>query len=119
MSGNAQKSAQIKSVDPVWEAVRVGARQILDSDPALGKMALTNVLNHDSFEEALAHRLAARLAHEDVSADIIRQTLAEILRDVPAIGEAAVAVVEVDPGRVVDRVVAALRRHLQIGRAHV
>jgi len=101
MSGNAQKSAQIKSVDPVWEAVRVGARQILDSDPALGKMALTNVLNHDSFEEALAHRLAARLAHEDVSADIIRQTLAEILRDVPAIGEAArvdlAATLERDP----------------------
>ena len=101
MSGNAQKSAQIKSVDPVWEAVRVGARQILDSDPALGKMALTNVLNHDSFEEELAHLLAARLAHEDVSADIIRQTLAEILRDVPAIGEAArvdlAATLERDP----------------------
>ena len=60
MSGNVQKSAQIKSVDPVWEAVRVGARQILDSEPSLGKMALTTVLNHDAFEEALAHRLARK-----------------------------------------------------------
>lgn len=101
MSGNAQKSALIKSVDPVWEAVRVGARQILDSDPALGQMALTTVLNHDSFEEALAHRLASRLDHEDVSADIIRQTFAEVLRDDPTIGEAArvdlAATLERDP----------------------
>lgn len=101
MSGNAQKSAQIKSVDPVWEAVRVGARQIIDSDPALGQMALTTVLNHDSFEEALAHRLASRLDHEDVSADIIRQTFAEVLRDNPTIGESArvdlAATLERDP----------------------
>lgn len=101
MSGNAQKSAQIKSVDPVWEAVRVGARQIIDTDPALGQMALTTVLNHDSFEEALAHRLASRLDHEDVSADIIRQTFAEVLRDNPSIGESArvdlAATLERDP----------------------
>src|SRR5690349_22685923 len=101
MSGNAQKSVQIKTVDPVWEAVRVGARQILDHDPALGKMALTTVLNHDTFEEALAHRLASRLDHEDVSADIIRQTFAEVLRDIPSIGESArvdlAATLERDP----------------------
>lgn len=101
MSGNAHKSAQIKSVDPVWEAVRVGARQIIDTDPALGQMALTTVLNHDSFEEALAHRLASRLDHEDVSADIIRQTFAEVLRDNPSIGESArvdlAATLERDP----------------------
>lgn len=101
MSVNVQKSAQIKSVDPVWEAVRAGARQILDNEPSLSKMALTTVLNHDTFEEALAQRLAARLDHEDVSADIIRQTFGEILRDVPAIGEAArvdlAATLERDP----------------------
>jgi len=101
MSGSVHKSAQLKSVDPVWEAVRVGAQQILESDPALGKMALTIVLNHDSFEDALAHRLATRLDHEDVSADIIRQTFAETLRDNPAIGEAArvdlAATLERDP----------------------
>lgn len=101
MSVNVQKSAEIKSVDPVWEAVRAGARQILDRDPALSQMALTTVLNHDSFEEALAQRLAARLDHEDVNADIIRQTFLEILRDAPAIGEAArvdlAATMERDP----------------------
>ena len=101
MSGSAKKSAQIQAVDPVWGAVRAGAQQILDSEPSLGNMVLSTVLNHDTFEEALAHRLAARLDHEDVSADMIRQAFAETLRDQPAIGEAArvdlAATLERDP----------------------
>ncbi|QQR41110.1 serine O-acetyltransferase [Devosia rhizoryzae] len=101
MSGNAKKSVQIQSVDPVWEAVRAGARQILDNEPSLGNLVLSTVLNHDSFEEALAHRLAARLDHEDVSADLIRQVFAETLRDDPEIGIAArvdlAATMERDP----------------------
>ncbi|NGP17883.1 serine O-acetyltransferase [Devosia aurantiaca] len=101
MSGNAKKSVQIQSVDPVWEAVRAGARQILDNEPSLANLVLSTVLNHDSFEEALAHRLAARLDHEDVSADLIRQAFAETLRDDPEIGIAArvdlAATMERDP----------------------
>ena len=89
MSGNVKTSAQIKAIDPVWEAVRAGAQQILDTEPSLGNLVLASILNHDTFEEALAHRIAARLDHEDVSADIIRQGFAETLRDSPEIGEAA------------------------------
>jgi serine O-acetyltransferase len=101
MSGNAQQSSQIKSVDPVWEAVRASAQQIVDSEPALANMALSNILNHTRFEDALAHRLALRLGDEDVSADMIRQAFDETLRDAPQIGEAArtdlVATMERDP----------------------
>lgn len=101
MSGNAQQSSQIKSVDPVWEAVRASAQQIVDSEPALANMALSNILNHTRFEDALAHRLALRLGDEDVSADMIRQAFDETLRDEPQIGEAArtdlVATMERDP----------------------
>ena len=101
MSGNIKKSAQIQAVDPVWEAVRAGAQQILDGEPSLGNLVLASILNHDTFEEALAHRIAARLDHEDVSADIIRQGFAETLRDSPEIGEAAradlAATLERDP----------------------
>ncbi|MBJ6986120.1 MULTISPECIES: serine O-acetyltransferase [unclassified Devosia] len=101
MNGNAQQSIQIKSVDPVWEAVRASAQQIVDSEPALANMALSNILNHARFEDALAHRLALRLGDEDVSADMIRQAFEETLRDAPHIGEAArtdlVATMERDP----------------------
>src|SRR5690606_22698721 len=89
MSGSTKKSAQIQAVDPVWEAVRAGAQQVLDSEPSLANLVLSSVLNHDSFESALAHRLAARLDHAEVSADVIRQAFAETLRDNPGIGQAA------------------------------
>ncbi len=101
MTGIAKKSPQIQSVDPVWEAVRAGAQDILDREPSLANLVLASILNHDSFEAALAHRLAARLDHEDVSADIIRQAFADIVRDHREIGEAAradlAATLERDP----------------------
>jgi len=101
MNSNAKKTSHIQAVDPVWEAVRAGARQILDSEPPLGNLVLSPILNQESFEDALAHRLAARLDHEDVSADIIRQSFAEVIKDNPVIGEAAradlAATLERDP----------------------
>ena len=101
MSTSATKTASIKSVDPVWEAVRAGARQMVTDEPSLSNMAISTILNHDTFEEALAHRLAARLDHDDVSADLIRQAFAEILQDHPQIGEYArvdlAATLERDP----------------------
>jgi serine O-acetyltransferase len=86
MSASAKQAAEIKSVDPVWEAVRAGARQIVTAEPSLANMAISAILNHDTFELALAHRLAARLDHDDVSADLIRQAFAETLLDAPEIG---------------------------------
>jgi serine O-acetyltransferase len=86
MSASAKKSIEVKSVDPVWEAVRAGARQIVAAEPSMANMLVSSVLNHDSFEAALAHRLAARLDHDDVSADLIRQAFAETLADSPKIG---------------------------------
>jgi len=101
MTSTSRKSAEIASVDPVWEAVRAGAREIVASEPSLANMAVSAILNHDSFERALAHRLAARLDHDDVSADLIRQAFAETLEDAPEIGDYAradlAATLERDP----------------------
>lgn len=101
MSSSAKHSIDIKTVDPVWEAVRTGARQIVADEPSLANMAISSILNHETFEQALAHRLAARLDHDDVSADIIRQAFAETLIDMPEIGHQArvdlAATLERDP----------------------
>lgn len=101
VGGNAKRPHHLHAVDPVWEAVHAGARQILDADPSLANLVLSNILNHDNFEDALAHRLAARLDHVDVSADMIRQAFAETLRDQPSIGAMAradlAATLERDP----------------------
>jgi hypothetical protein len=43
MNSNAKKTSHIQAVDPVWEAVRAGARQILDSEPPLGNLVLSTI----------------------------------------------------------------------------
>ncbi|WP_137152316.1 serine O-acetyltransferase [Devosia sp. FKR38] len=101
MTTQAKTPVKLQSVDPVWEAVRAGAQQIVSNEPSLANLAVSAILNHDSFEQALAHRLGARLHHEDVSADLIRQAFAEILADHPEIGAVArvdlAATLERDP----------------------
>jgi serine O-acetyltransferase len=90
MSAVVQKAAAtVPMVDPVWEAVLSGANKIAAAEPALSHLVYSSVLNHDSFEEALAHRLAERLHHSDVSADIIRQAFGDALEARPAIGNEA------------------------------
>ena len=90
MSGNLKNTAkdavQLTAVDPVWDAIVANARGILAAEPAFGSLVVSTVLNYDSFEEALAHRLAERLGHPDVSADLIRQAFAEALDFRPEIG---------------------------------
>lgn len=83
------KSASVASVDPVWDAIVAGARKVAASEPALAHLLYTSVLNHENFEDALAHRLAERLHHSDVSADIIRQAFEDALEIRPEIGAEA------------------------------
>jgi len=86
MTASAKPGAQITSIDPVWDAMRENARGIVANEPDLSSMVLANVLNHSSFEDALAHRLAERLDHTDLSADLIRQAFHEVLAAHPEIG---------------------------------
>ncbi len=101
MSGNVMTSVHVKALDPVWAAIEQGARDIVASEPSLSGMVISSILNHDSFESALAHRLAERLDHSDVSADLIRQAFAEALVGRPEIGAEAradlAATMERDP----------------------
>ena len=85
MNSTMPKPVSVTSVDPVWDAVAAGARQIAAGEPALANLAYSAVLSHSSFEEALAHRLAQRLHHSDVSSDIIRQAFEDALELRPEI----------------------------------
>lgn len=101
MNGMLKKSAKIAAVDPVWDAIVAGAEQIVAGEPALTNLIYSSVLNHESFESALIHRLASRLDHADVSADLIRQAFDDALELRPEIGTEAradlVATFERDP----------------------
>jgi serine O-acetyltransferase len=84
-----REAAQLSSVDPVWEAIIADARAILANEPALASLVVSTILSYDRFEDALAHRLAERLDHCDVSADLIRQAFGEALAARPEIGAEA------------------------------
>ncbi len=100
MSGNAT-SAAIKSVDPVWDAIVASAHDVCRREPSLANLVMSSILNHQRFEQALAHRVAERLDHSDVSADLIRQAFEDALKFRPEIGAEAradlMATVERDP----------------------
>lgn len=86
MNSTLTKPVHVNAVDPVWDAVMSGARQIAAGEPALSNLVYSSVLNHTEFEDALAHRLAERLHHSDVSADLIRQAFGDALELRPEIG---------------------------------
>ncbi|WP_127143213.1 serine O-acetyltransferase [Pelagibacterium montanilacus] len=89
MSTSFKSSSRLKAIDPVWDAIVSEGHQICASEPSLTQMVISCVLNHESFESALAHRLAARLDHADVPADLIRQALDDVLVAHPEIGDGA------------------------------
>ncbi|MDB5562541.1 MAG: cysE [Hyphomicrobiales bacterium] len=95
------KATNVQAIDPVWAAIVQGARDIMVKEPSLSNLVVSTVLNHESFEASLAHRLAERLDHSDVSADLIRQAFHEALEFRPEIGAEAradlAATLERDP----------------------
>jgi serine O-acetyltransferase len=86
MNAAVPQNVTVSHMDPVWEAVQAGAARIAAAEPALGHLVYTSVLNHERFEDALAHRLAERLHHSDVSGDAIRQAFMDALDARPQIG---------------------------------
>src|SRR3954452_14583913 len=88
-------------VDPVWTRLRQEAEAAGRPDPPLGGFLVTAILNHDRLEAAIVHRVAARLGHPSLPADLIEQTYLDAVERDPAIGEAfradIMAVADRDP----------------------
>ncbi|MEW6436758.1 MAG: serine O-acetyltransferase [Pseudomonadota bacterium] len=92
---------QVFSDDTLWERLRQEATEVLAREPVLATLILTTVINRDTFEQAVIHRIALRLANGTVSTDLIIDAFAAALRDDPDIGKAfradIAAVVDRDP----------------------
>ncbi len=92
---------QVFSDDSLWERLREEANDVLSREPILAPLILTVVVNRHSFEEAVIHRIALRLANTAVSADLIADAFLAALRADPGIGKAfradIAAVVDRDP----------------------
>ncbi|HMM62820.1 MAG TPA: serine O-acetyltransferase [Mesorhizobium sp.] len=77
------RQGALKPVDPIWRSVREEAEEAVARDPLLAAFLYATVLNQESLEDAVIHRLAERLAHQDLGADLIRQTFKAMLADEP------------------------------------
>lgn len=80
---SAIRSGTVQPIDPIWNAVREEAAEAVASDPLLAAFLYSTILNQDSLESAVIHRLSARLDHSDLPSDLIRQTYAAMIREDP------------------------------------
>ncbi len=93
------RSSNVQSYDPTWEGMRTESEDIARREPTLASFIFANVLNHQRLEDAICHRLAQRLDHDDVNADLIRQTFDRVLGEDRSIADAF----RVDIAAVADR----------------
>jgi serine O-acetyltransferase len=91
--------AALKTVDPIWEQLRAEAEVVAAREPQLAGLIHTSVLNHDTLEAAVAHRIAARLEHDELGDGAIRQAFMDALEADPEIGVA----IRADLSAVIDR----------------
>jgi serine O-acetyltransferase len=77
----------IDKLDPVWTRIREEAEDIVRREPEVGTFIFSSILHHDTLETAVVNRVAERLDHQDVSAELIRQAYADALEDEPTLGD--------------------------------
>lgn len=96
-----KRTASLEVVDPAWVRICEEAERIVAAEPALAGFILATILNQRSLETAIAHRVATRLDHPVLGADLIAQTFEEALASDPSIAESfradVAAVVDRDP----------------------
>jgi serine O-acetyltransferase len=93
------KAGKVAAYDPVWDIIRQEAEEVARSEPALAALVFASILNYSKFEHAVCHRLAQRLDHDNVNADLIRQAFIGITEQEPEFG----AIVRADISAVYDR----------------
>ena len=71
---------------PILARLREEAEALVRAEPELGGFAFANVLDHDTLEAAVIHRVAARLAHQDVPGDLIRHAYLDAVAREPGLG---------------------------------
>lgn len=89
------------AADPMFARLRKEAEEVVRREPEISAFIYASVLNNTSLESAVIHRVAARLHHQELPGDIIRQVFADFAARDPGVGEAfradIMAVADRDP----------------------
>ena len=70
---------QIKTVDPIWDALNKEARQSAESDPVLAAFLFSTIINHKTLEDCVIYRICERLDHPDLQAVLVAPDFDEML----------------------------------------
>jgi serine O-acetyltransferase len=75
---DAKANEPLKVMDPIWNSIRQEAEIAADGDRVLAGFLYSTILNAQSLEEAVIHRISERLDHPDVTANMLRQAFREM-----------------------------------------
>jgi serine O-acetyltransferase len=71
-------------LDPVWNSVLAEAKAAADNDPMVAAFFYSTILNQNSLESAVVHRIASRLDHPDMPASQILQAFEAMIEANPS-----------------------------------
>ena len=75
---NQSSTAPVGALDPVWTRLRAEAEQVVAREPGLAGLVYTYVLNHETLEGAVAHRIADRLDSQALDGSVIARAFDEM-----------------------------------------
>jgi serine O-acetyltransferase len=87
-------TAAATATDPIWSALLEEARSTADNEPILADMIRASILDCQSLESSLAHRISRKLGHDALSEPYLHDLFEEVLVADPAIGLAIRADIE-------------------------
>jgi len=100
-STGTAKIVALARADPIFSRLRIEAEEAVRKEPDIAGFMFSAILNLESLEAVIIHRLAARLGHQVFASDLIEQAYFEALGADPSIGDAfradIAAVVDRDP----------------------
>lgn len=83
LEGGPALSRKSRLNDSIWNKVREEAEQAILADPLLTSFISSTILDQHSLEAAVAHRIAERLGHANLSSDLLRETFGAMADAVP------------------------------------
>lgn len=97
----ARLHPSVTELDPVWHRICSEAEEAIASEPLMGGLVHAGVLHHKTFEGALAYRISMKLASQEMSEQILRETADSAYQADPTLTAAAradiVAIYDRDP----------------------
>ncbi|MDG5496611.1 serine O-acetyltransferase [Niveispirillum sp. BGYR6] len=95
----AQNTDFVSQLDPIWAALRAEAQQAVVAEPLMASLFYGAILNQPNLESAVIHRIANRLHHTDMPAELLVQALQTAVEAEPELGQ----VFRADIAAVLDR----------------